>query len=49
MGRVVRCALIQARCEWSPEKYTLDKIRQEMIKKHEGLIAAAARKRAQIV
>jgi beta-ureidopropionase len=49
MGRVVRCALIQARCEWSPEKYTLDKIRQAMIKKHEGLIAEAAGKRAQIV
>jgi beta-ureidopropionase len=49
MGRVVRCALIQARCEWSPEKYTLDKIRQAMLKKHEKLIAQAAAKRAQIV
>jgi beta-ureidopropionase len=49
MGRVVRCALIQARCEWSPEKYTLAKIRQAMIKKHEKLIAQAAAKRAQIV
>jgi len=48
MGRVVRCALIQARCEWSPEKCTLDKIRLAMMKKHEGLIAEAAAKRAQI-
>jgi len=49
MGRVVRCALIQARCDWSPEKHTLVKIRQEMIKKHERLIAQAAAKRAQVV
>ena len=49
MGREVRCALIQARCEWTPEKYTLEKIRRGMIKKHEALIAEAAAKRAQIV
>ncbi|HLW79586.1 MAG TPA: nitrilase-related carbon-nitrogen hydrolase, partial [Terriglobia bacterium] len=49
MSRVVRCALIQARCPWSPEKHSLDKIRREMLKTHERLIAGAARQRAQIV
>ncbi|HEV2495491.1 MAG TPA: nitrilase-related carbon-nitrogen hydrolase [Terriglobia bacterium] len=49
MARLVRCALIQAACEWSPAKYPLDRIRQEMIKKHERLLAQAARQHAQIV
>src|SRR5579863_6839399 len=49
MPRVVRCGLIQARCEWSPAKFPLDKIKAEMLKKHERLIAEAARKRAQVV
>jgi beta-ureidopropionase len=47
--RVVRCALVQARCEWSPEKFALDKIKHQMVKKHERMIADAAREKAQIV
>jgi|SRR5579863_1839914 len=49
MARLVRCALIQAACEWSPVKHPLERIRQEMIKKHERLLAQAARQHAQIV
>jgi len=49
MARIVRCGLIQARCEWSPEKYSLPQIKQKMIAKHERLIAAAARKKVQIL
>ena len=48
MARVVRCALVQAKCDWSPAKYSLDKIRREMVKKHERLIAQAAHQHAQI-
>jgi beta-ureidopropionase len=49
MARPVRCALVQASCEWSPAKYPLERIRQEMVKKHERLLAQAARQHAQIV
>ncbi|MGH9778553.1 MAG: nitrilase-related carbon-nitrogen hydrolase [Candidatus Acidiferrales bacterium] len=49
MARTVRCALIQARCEWSPAKTPLSKIKQAMIRKHEQLIAQAARKGAKIL
>jgi N-carbamoylputrescine amidase len=49
MPRVVRCGLIQARCEWSPEKYSLAQIKEKMIAKHERMIAQAARQKAQIV
>ncbi|HEV2176927.1 MAG TPA: nitrilase-related carbon-nitrogen hydrolase [Terriglobia bacterium] len=49
MPRVVRCGLVQARCEWSPAKFSLDRIKAEMLKKHERLIAGAVRKHAQIV
>ena len=49
MARTVRCALIQARCEWSPAKTPLPKIKQAMIRKHEQLIAQAARKGAKIL
>lgn len=49
MARVVRCGLIQARCEWSPQKHSLDEIKRRMIQKHEGLIAQAAKKRAQVL
>ena len=40
MPRNVRCGVIQARCEWSPEKYSLADIKEKMIAKHEKLIAA---------
>ena len=49
MARPVRCGLIQARCELSPEKHSLEKIKREMIRKHERLIAQAARQRVQIL
>jgi N-carbamoylputrescine amidase len=49
MPRFVRCGLIQARCEWSPEKLTLPQIKQKMIAKHEKLIAQAAKNRVQIL
>ncbi|MFQ5663931.1 MAG: nitrilase-related carbon-nitrogen hydrolase [Terriglobia bacterium] len=49
MPRRVRCGLIQARCELSPEKNSLSKIKQEMVRKHERLIARAARQRVQIL
>jgi N-carbamoylputrescine amidase len=49
MPRIVRCGLIQARCEWSAEKLTLPQIKQKMIAKHEKLIAQAAKRSVQIL
>src|SRR6202021_2547742 len=49
MPRVVRCGLIQASCEWSPEKYSLAQIKQKMMAKHEDLIASAAKKKVQVL
>src|SRR5213082_284485 len=49
MPLVVRCGLIQARCEWSSEKYSLPDIKKKMIAKHELLIASAAKKKIQIL
>src|SRR5438045_7486971 len=49
MPRVVRCGLIQARCEWSSEKYSLPDIKKKMIAKHERLIAEAAKRKVQIL
>ncbi|MEE8200565.1 MAG: nitrilase-related carbon-nitrogen hydrolase [Candidatus Acidoferrales bacterium] len=49
MANLVRCGLIQARCEWSPAKTPLAKIKQAMTRKHERLIAQAGRRRVQIL
>src|SRR5713101_743946 len=49
MARIVRCGLIQAQCEWSPEKFSLARIKGKMIAKHEKLIAAAAKSKVQIL
>src|SRR5713101_1529889 len=49
MARIVRCGLIQAQCEWSPEKFSLARIKEKMIAKHEKLIAAAAKSKVQIL
>src|SRR5205823_14041502 len=49
MPRLVRCGLIQVHCDWSPEKYLLPDIKKKMIAKHEALIAAAAKKKVQIL
>src|ERR1700719_4373509 len=49
MARIVRCGLIQAQCEWSPTKFSLPQIKENMIAKHEKLIAAAAKRKVQIL
>src|ERR1700741_1088066 len=49
MPRTVRCGLIQAQCEWSPEKFSLADIKKKMIAKHERLIAEAAKKKVQVL
>ena len=49
MPRMVRCGLIQTHCEWSSEKYLLPDIKKKMIAKHEALIAAAGKKKIQIL
>jgi beta-ureidopropionase len=49
MPRIVRCGLIQASCEWSPDRVSPAQIRQKMIAKHEKLIAAAAKRDVQIL
>ena len=49
MSRIVRCGVIQATCEWSPEKYSLADIKEKMIAKHEKMIATAAKKNVQIL
>src|SRR5271155_2054088 len=49
MARIVRCGLIQAHCEWSPEKFSLGQIKEKMIVKHEKLIAEAAKRKVQIL
>ena len=49
MPRNVRCGLIQAQCEWSPEKYSLADIKKKMIAKHKRLIADAAKQKVQIL
>src|SRR5438445_9752116 len=49
MARMVRCALIQATCEWSAEKFSLGQIKEKMIAKHEKWIAVAAKRKVQIL
>ena len=49
MPRLVRCGLIQAHCEWSPEKFSLADIKKKMIAKHERWIADAAKRKVQIL
>src|SRR5258708_39114010 len=49
MPRIVRCGLIQAQCEWSPEKFSLAEIKKKMIAKHERLMADAAKRKVQIL
>jgi len=49
MARVVRCGVIQARCEWPPEKHSLAEIKRKMVEKHERLIAQAARRKVKIL
>ncbi len=49
MPRKVRCGLIQARCELSPERESLATIKKAMIEKHVRLIDQAGRKKVQIL
>jgi len=49
MPRLVRCGLIQAHCEWSPEKYSIRDISKKMLEKHEKLIEQAAKKKTQVL
>ncbi len=49
MARLVRCGVAQAKCELSPDKHPLTKIKQEMIRKHDRLIAQAARRGVEIL
>ena len=49
MARMVRCGLIQAKCEWSPGKLSLADIKKKMIAKHEDLFGEAAKKKVEIL
>ena len=49
MARLVRCGLIQASCEWSPEKHSLEEIKKRMTAKHELLIEAAGKRKVQVL
>lgn len=49
MARVVRCGLIQAACEYSPDKYSLAKIKQHMLVKHDRLLKQAGRQGVQML
>ena len=49
MPNQVRCGIIQASCEWSPENKSLEAIKTEMVKKHLRLIEQAARKKVQVL
>ncbi|MBI4248926.1 MAG: acyltransferase [Elusimicrobia bacterium] len=49
MSRIVRGGLIQASCEWSPEKFPLDAIKKKMIDKHLDWIEKAAKERVQLL
>jgi hypothetical protein len=49
MPRIVRCGLIQANCKWATTKFSLEKIKEKMIGKHEKLISDAANRKVQIL
>lgn len=49
MPNTVRCGLIQAKCEFSPDETPLATIRKAMIAKHVRLIEQGARKKVQIL
>lgn len=49
MARIVKCALIQTKCDWLPPKYTLQQIKSKMIDKHVAMIEAAAKKGVQML
>ena len=44
MARIVKCGLIQAKCDWLPPKHSLQQIKSKMIDKHVAMIEQAAKK-----
>ncbi|MFH1725449.1 MAG: nitrilase-related carbon-nitrogen hydrolase [Elusimicrobiota bacterium] len=49
MPRIVRCGLIQASCDWSPEKHSLADIKKKMVAKHLKLIDKAGKNKVKIL
>ena len=49
MARIVKCGLIQTKCDWLPPKYTMQQIKSKMIDKHVALIEQAAKKGVQML
>ncbi|MDD5305084.1 MAG: acyltransferase, partial [Elusimicrobia bacterium] len=49
MARIVKCGLIQAKCDWLPPKYSLSQIKAKMIDKHVAMIEQAAKKGVQML
>jgi cytosine/uracil/thiamine/allantoin permease len=49
VANIVRCGLIQAACEYSPETMSLAAIKKAMLAKHVKLIGQAARQKVQLL
>jgi len=49
MSRIVKCGLIQTKCDWLPPKYTMQQIKTKMIDKHVALIEKAAKQGVQML
>jgi len=49
MPRIVKCGLIQTKCDWLPPKYSLSQIKTKMIDKHVAMIETAAKKGVQML
>jgi beta-ureidopropionase len=49
MANIVRCGLIQAKCDLSPQRASLPKIKKAMVEKHRRLIEQAGKKRVQVL
>lgn len=49
MARIVKCGLIQTKCDWLPPKYTMQQIKSKMIDKHVALIEKAAKQGVQML
>jgi beta-ureidopropionase len=47
--KIIRCGLIQAKCELSPQRASLPAIKKVMVDKHRRLIEQAGRRRVQIL
>lgn len=49
MARIVKCGLIQTKCDWLPPKYSMQQIKTKMIDKHVALIEKAAKQGVQML